>query len=198
MARDRRRVVLQSGPKLDIRKLPLKANTTFWTSWRYSTGLEVGIRVTLGHRWGSMTLEHAQRRQEIHLEAQPRHFGGCQWYALCPRTGRRALTLWMPPGSPIFASRWAWPHQVAYATQFEDPVGRAWSAKRRVVRRLGSRDPNDYELRRRPKGMRRRTYAKLTERYWAAEAALDDHLFQFMNRLVRRYGPIDLGLKTRT
>lgn len=198
MARPRRRVMLEAYPKLDLRKLGLRANRRLTARYRYSSGLNMTVTATLGERWGSMVLEYDGRRQTIELEAVSRHLGGYQWFTRCPVSHRRALVLWRPAGSPIFASRRAWPGQVAHATQFEDAVGRAWAAKRRVVRRLGSTDPNDYDLRRRPKGMRRHTYAKLTGRYWAAEQALDDHLFQFMNRLVRRYGPIDLGLKTRT
>ncbi len=193
MPRARCRVMLESGPKLDIRKLPLKANTAFRTTWRWSNGLVVNIAVTLGSRWGSLELEHGQQRQYIHLEALPRHFGGCQWYALCPRTGRRALTLWRPPGSPIFASRHTWGRQVAYGVQFEDATARAWSVKRRVVRRLGGRDPDNYTLPRRPKGMRRPTYNRLTARYWAAEERLDEMIVDVLDKLVRRYGKIDFA-----
>lgn len=187
MARDRRRVMLESGPKLDMRRLPLKANTLFWTNWQYSSGLVVKIRANLGSRWGSIDLEHDSQRQTVHLEGLPRHFGGCQWYAICPRTGRRTLTLWMPPGSPIFASRHAWPRQVAYKTQFEDMVGRAWSAKARVARRLGGDDPSGYVLPRKPRWMRWPTFDKLAERYYQAEDAIDYACARKLASLLRRY-----------
>jgi hypothetical protein len=193
MARDRRRVMLEAGPKLDIRKLSLKANTSLWMTWSYTTGLVLTIRVTTGERWGTMDLEHGTQRQSLHLEGLPCPYGGVRWFALCPRTSRRVLTLWQPPGSPIFASRHTWPRQVAYATQFEDAAGRAWSAKRRVARRLGSTDANDYDLRRRPRGMRRRTYDRLAARYWEAEDRLDDAICGSLARLLRRYGKIDFG-----
>ena len=190
MSRDRRRVMLEVGPKLDIRKLPIKAETTFWTAWRWSTGLVVNISIDAGARWGSMVLDHEGRRQEIGLEALPKPFGGVQWYALCPRTGRRVLTLWKPSGSPIFASRHTWRGQVAYRSQFEDGIARAWSAKRRITRKLGSDDPDDYELRRRPRGMRRRTYAGLVARYEHAEARLDHFAGAAIARLIQRYGRV--------
>jgi hypothetical protein len=95
----------------------------------------------------------------------------------------------MPPGSPIFASRHAWPRQVAYASQFEDPVGRAWRTKRRITQRLGNDDPNDYDLPDKPRWMRWRTYERLAKRYWAAEDALDEQVAQAAIRLMCRYGP---------
>lgn len=180
--------MLESGPKLDLRRLRLKANTCGTTIWTYTSGLVVTIHAELGERCGTIVLEYGQQRQCIHLEAVPRHFGGCQFYALCPRTWRRVLTLWRPPGSPIFASRHAWPRQVAYGVQFEDATARAWSAKRKVVRRLGGQDPDDYTLPRRPRGMRRHTYRRLTARYWAAEERLDEMLVGVVDRLMRRYG----------
>lgn len=193
MPRDRQRVMLESGPKLDLRRLRLKANARSSWVWTYTSGLIVTISVELGELWGTLILEHGSKRQTVHMEGLPRPYGGVQWYATCPTTGRRALVLWKPPGSPIFASRHAWGRQVAYAVQFEDATARAWSAKRRVVRRLGGRDPDDYTLPRRPRGMRRPTYNRLTARYWAAEERLDEMIVDVMDRIMRRYGKTDFA-----
>jgi hypothetical protein len=36
------------------------------------------------------------------------HFGGRQWYFVCPYTKRRVSVLWMPPGARYFACRQRW------------------------------------------------------------------------------------------
>ena len=43
--------------------------------------------------------------QTIRLAAQPRHFGGWQWYFVCPRANQRVSVLWSPPGKRFFAGR---------------------------------------------------------------------------------------------
>ena len=58
--------------------------------------------------------------QLIILVARPRHFGGHQWYFVCPYTKRHASVLWMPPGARDFACRQKWGRQVAYNSQFLD------------------------------------------------------------------------------
>jgi hypothetical protein len=42
--------------------------------------------------------------QWIVLVAQPRHFGGRQWYFLCPVTSRLVSVLWKPPGASRFVA----------------------------------------------------------------------------------------------
>src|ERR1700732_1828659 len=78
--------------------------------------------------------------QWIDLETVPRHFGGRQWFCVCPRTERRVSVLWKPPGSLSFASRQAWGRHVAYGSQFETPRGRALSAAQAIRCKLGGKD----------------------------------------------------------
>jgi hypothetical protein len=60
--------------------------------------------------------------QRIILVARPRHFGGAQWYFICPVMNRRASVLWMPPGAERFCSRQTWGGRViAYRSQFLGP-----------------------------------------------------------------------------
>ena len=54
----------------------------------------------------------------------------------CPKTWRRVRVLYRPAGATSFASRHAWPRQVAYAPQFLDATGRAWRTKAKVNARL--------------------------------------------------------------
>jgi hypothetical protein len=187
--RDRRRVVLEAGPKIDLKHLSLRPLRTISCRWRYELAeLDVEGVIALGETTGTMTLTYDGTMQVISVTSLPRPYGGRHWYLTCPVTGRRVRTLWRPPGARTFASRHAWGRQVAYAVQFEDAAARAWSAKRRVVRRLGGHDPDDYTLPRRPPGMRRHTYDSLTARYWDAEERLDELIVGVVGRLVRRYG----------
>ncbi len=153
MPRDRRRFPLEAGPKLDVNALRLRPNTHLFARMSYRSGLSVAVAACPGEHDGWLDLTFEGQRQRIPLEARPRPFGGCQWYMRCPYTGRRVATLWRPPGASGFASRHAW-RNAAYATQFQDSTSRAWTAKRKVARRLGSMDPNDYDLPEKPRWMR--------------------------------------------
>ena len=81
---------------------------------------------------GSMRLLVHSLDQSIDLVAAPRHFGGSQWFFLCPFLRQRASVLWMPPGASCFASRQAWGNQFAYASQFKSPLYRAHSRAHQV------------------------------------------------------------------
>ena len=68
----------------------------------------------------------------IILVAQPRHFGGCQWYFACPATNRPVSVLWRPPGAHRFYGCQASGHRrVAYRSQFSGPDNRAHLGKER-------------------------------------------------------------------
>src|SRR5271169_2235192 len=83
--------------------------------------------------------------QRITLVARRRHFGGHQWFFLCPATGRRATVLWKPPGASKFCSRQTWGGQVAYHSQFQDTATRAQLGKERIKARLiGDLDPDEW------------------------------------------------------
>jgi hypothetical protein len=51
-----------------------------------------------GEVCGWLSIEMGNLKQKIFLIAQPRPFGGRQWYFICPYMNRRALVLWVPPG----------------------------------------------------------------------------------------------------
>jgi hypothetical protein len=73
--------------------------------------------------------------QCLRLVAQPRKFGGRQWYFVCPITSRLVSVVWKPAGADKFCSRHAWGPQVAYLSQFGTRVDRA-SIKRQPVRKF--------------------------------------------------------------
>ena len=70
------------------------------------------------------------------LNAQPRLFGGRQWYFQCPVTNRQVSVVWKPDGAEQFCSRQAWGSQVAYLSRFGSRVDRAHLGKARIAGRL--------------------------------------------------------------
>jgi hypothetical protein len=97
-----------------------------------------------------------------------RHFGGRQWYFVCPITKKRASVLWMPPGAKEFCSRHAWGRKVAYRSQFRSVYDRGHAGKEKIKARLiGKLDPEEWELPPKPKWMRWRTYNRLAQRFEA-------------------------------
>jgi hypothetical protein len=117
--------------------------------------------------------------QQITLVSRPRHFGGHQWFFVCPATGRLATVLWMPPGASKFCSRHAWGRQVAYASQFMDRDSRAHYAQSKINSRLcsiGQFDPEKWKFPPKPKGMRWKTYNRLEQKFDYYEGTLNDSL----------------------
>jgi hypothetical protein len=186
MARQRKRIPLEDGLKLDLNKLGVKAfpqgvPTQLVICWqpRYSSGAKtIGLlncRVASATRV-SMRLRVGALQQSIDLVAAPRHFGGVQWYFVCPITGRRASILWLPPGASCFASRKAWSGKVAYASQFETPVYRAMSRAKAIRSRLGDEQYtsilcNPPPLK--PRSMHWRTFHQHVKRLEAYEETCD-------------------------
>jgi hypothetical protein len=177
MARRRKRTPLEDGLKLDLnvlrRQTIVQDGRIAWApiscNLRYPAGATLsGLLV-----WhfssatrGTMRLLVGELAQTIDLVAAPRHFGGAQWYFVCPILRQRASVLWLPPGASCFASRRALGGQFAYASQFESAPFRALSRAHQIRRRLGDQDyisVFDYPFPPKPRGMHRNTYeAQLT------------------------------------
>ena len=116
--------------------------------------------------------------QQIRLVTLPRHFGGRQWFFVCPVINCRASVLWLPRGAQQFASRHAWPGQVAYRSQFMTAIDRAYLGMERIKRRLiGDLDPQEWHLPPKPKWMRWRTYNHAVEKFERYESILDEGVF---------------------
>ena len=178
MARPRKRIELEDGFKLDLNKLRVQAisqgeptQQVICCDPRYSgDARRIGLlvwRFSSATR-GSMRLLLHSLDQSIDLVALPRHFGGVQWYFLCPMTGRRASVLWMPPGASCFASRQAWGREVAYASQFDNahnfvrfraPTTFAIGSVTRIIHRVFDFPPPS-----KPRWMHRYTYETLLDR----------------------------------
>jgi hypothetical protein len=116
---------LQDGLKLDLNRL---ARNGF-----IKPGANIGLRgITWTHSyWGNVAtvmisadmsgndqawfrIQLGSLDQWITLVSRPRHFGGGQWYFVCPFTKRPASVLWRPNGATQFCSRQTWGRRVAY------------------------------------------------------------------------------------
>jgi hypothetical protein len=179
MSRDRRRVCLQDGRKLDLNKLIRDGTvrpgirtgpfliqwTNSYTGERVASGFLTASFCGLDEGW--LRFQSSRVDQRIRLVACPRRYGGKQWYFICPVTKRRASVLWMPPGARQFCSRQAWGKRVvAYRSQFLSVYDRGHAGKAKIKARLiGDLDPDAWDLPPKPKWMRWRTYNRLAERF---------------------------------
>jgi hypothetical protein len=136
---------------------------------------------------GLFCIQMGELEQRIILVTVPRHYGGRQWFFLCPVTHRRASVLWLPPGAQQFASTHAWPGRVAYQSQFMTAMDRAQLGMERIKRRLiGELDPEEWDLPPKPKWMRWKTYHRLVEQFERYEAAIDAGALSRVSKLLRR------------
>jgi hypothetical protein len=192
MPRDRWRVTLDSGRKLDLAKLIRsgtgKPGCNIHCILTYGSGEKVTAVLKLRDDGGWLELSFGGQQQIFSLVSLPRHFGGLQWYVICPKTGRRVRVLYRPLGATSFASRYAWGRRASYASEFLDPVGRAWRIKAKVKARLiGDENPDEWDLPPKPKGMRWATYEKWEAKYDAAEEAIDALCGLALARLMTRF-----------
>ena len=199
MPRPRERACLEHGLKLDLNKLARQRLVRPGSNcgprhlqWaQTSTGDTIASgRVTsnmTGPHEGWVRIEAGTLDQTIRLRAQPRRFGGRQWYFVCPATGRSCSVLWLPPGATRFCSRQAWHGQVAYASQSASRVDRAHRGKAKIKARLiGTCDPDDWDLPPKPKWMRWATYRRLEDRFEQYDEVIEDHFVGAIGRLMRR------------
>ena len=200
MPRARECVTLESGLKLDLNRLArqgfvrpggYRGSGIRWTN--SYTGEEIAsgfIKADMsGPSEGWLHIDIGDLSQHVILTTRPRHFGGRQWYFVCPRTRRPVSVLWMPPGARAFACRQNWGRQVAYASQFLTPVDRAHRGKARINSRLcsiGGFDPDEWEFPPKPKWMRWRTYDRAQDKFDHHEAVLDEGTLELVAKFMGR------------
>jgi hypothetical protein len=197
MPRQRQRACLQHGLKLDLNQLArqglIRRGATTGPRFIRWTRSYIGEEIAggwisadmLGEIEGSVRIRIGELDQTIILIARRRHYGGQQWYFMCPAMNHPASVLWMPPGARRFASRQAWPGQVAYNSQFMTADERAHLGKSKIKSRLiGVLDPDEWDLPPKPKWMRWKTYNRYVERFDAYEATLDAGTFELMAKVM--------------
>ena len=199
MGRSGWRVKLENGLKLDLNRLatrgfvcPGAITGPIGISWSHTYWGKIGNALIWadmnGPTEGFLRIAFGSVEQRIVLVRERRHFGGGQWYFVCPVMNRRSSVLWKPPGVTRFCSRQTWGRQVAYHSQFLSPSDRAWHMKTKINRKVceaGSFDPEEWEFPPKPKWMRRKTYERYEKHYDAQENILDREINLATARLLK-------------
>jgi hypothetical protein len=182
MPRPCQRACLESGLRLDINRairdgwIKLGAHTRAVIQWQEPREWIITANLT-GTVQGHLRIQIGTLDEWIELVARPRHFGGRQWFFLCPYLSRRAMVLWMPPGAGSFGCRQRWKRQVGYASQFMGRDDRAHRGQAKIKSRLcmiGGFDPDEWDMPPKPKWMRWRTYNRAMEKFDRYESTLDE------------------------
>lgn len=200
MPRPCQRARLECGIKLDLNRLArrgfidrggYKGGGISWTNNYTGEQIASGLITAdmSGPDEGWFRIQIGSLDQQINLVARPRHFGGRQWYFICPYMNRRVSVVWMPPGARDFGCRQRWGRSVAYNSQFLDRDNLAHHGQARIKSRLcsiGGFDPDDWDFPPKPKWMRWRTYNRAEKKFDRYEAILDEGTFSLVARLMRR------------
>ena len=126
-----------------------------WTRGGKPSGC-ISISTNLPDRYIELDYNYGDKpiRYRVRLESIPKHFGGCEWYFICPATGKRCRTLYGI--GEYFLSRFEYPSAM-YSEQTKSKHWRGFSKFFRYV---------DLETDYRSKRHARKTYkGKLTKRY---------------------------------
>jgi hypothetical protein len=109
------------------------------------TGFPVVVTIDLTKEWDCFVeLIHLTRDEpgrdpivtdRVQLAWTTPTYGGCRWWFLCPRTGRRTTNLFLPNGGWHFWSRQA--YGLGYACQREDRFSRLQRRVAKLNRELG-------------------------------------------------------------
>jgi len=135
------------------------------------------------NRWAKLRLQHPDFDQTIGLTAMARHFGGRQWYWLCPMTDNRCSVLYMPHGRNVFASQKYWrQRRMAYRSQFLAPHNRARLGIKRIEPRLGGKEDDTLY---KPKWQRWRTFNRYCKRLDVYDSVIEAHESVLDARLMR-------------
>lgn len=118
---------------------------------------------TMDRAWPYIELEHEWRtssaskeRYKVYLQTTPQPFGGVRWWFLCPRTGKRAVRLFLPRGGHQFWSRHA--YGLGYASQRETAMDRASRRGSKLYAAMGGDGHWRDDPLPKPKWMRWKTY----------------------------------------
>ena len=118
-----------------------------------------------GARYGTMHIHANWINQTVRLVGCPRHFGGLQWYFLCPVQNQCVSVLWSLPGRRFFAGRKSLGKEVAYLSQYHPPEARAHYSADKLCDRIGGPGASEeWDVPPKPKGMRWRTYERLSHK----------------------------------
>lgn len=176
------RMHAEAAMRVDIRRWArtkyLVAGCRFTWSWAVNgePSGSIGVRVATPER---LTLEFAVRNgdarreviQVVNVVWRPCNLGGARAFFACPACMSRAAILYLR--SERFACRTC--QRVAYRSQSEDWLGRAWLRQSKAEAKLA----DDWK---RPAGMRKATHARLMEVILQCEALRDEGLTLALRR----------------
>ena len=165
--------------RLDVRKMTrdgvLVAGST--TTWRWSNGLVANITANEASIEVAYCYTFAEGERDVQAQVRltqtPCPFGGSRSWFACPRCNRRVAILYL----------WGYPAcraccRMGYPSQSEDAIDRSWRRTWKIETKLAG-GASDWNYRR-PKGMRKATFERLREAYWAEEEIRDQALMAFM------------------
>lgn len=110
----------------------------------------------------------------VDLAQTPCTLGGCRSWFVCPDCGRLCLVLFGVSRRGNFACRAC--QRLAYASEAESPIDRCWRAQRKLEAKLTGAG-------KRPKGMHRKTFQRINERWAMIEERKDDLFWPSLLRL---------------
>lgn len=181
-----RRIPLELGLQLDINRLisdgfiqPGKTTQLSNFCWLDDEGEEratARIEAEITNPSNCTMRIHANWiNQTVRLVGCPRHFGGLQWYFVCPVQHRTVSVLWSLPGTRYFVGRKSLGKQVAYLSQYHSPGARAhYSADKLFDGIWGPSTSDGSDELPKPKWMRWKTYERLSKRFekYSSEAGV--------------------------
>ena len=133
----------------------------------------VGFRIEQGAAVLNYTLSGEPQIQRVPILHTPCHYGNTRPWFGCPQCQARVAVIYRRHCG-FYCRKCA---QVAYHSQSEGDIGRAWRRQKKAEAKLG------LDLQR-PKGMHHMTHARLLSIILASEALRDDALCRF----ILRYG----------
>lgn len=162
--------------RLDVRDLArrgLLGGSSFTWTWRNTETGEATASINVTTFSDSMRLgfrvNGKETAQTFAIERTPCPFGGSRPWLRCWRCSRRVAVLFLR--GERFSCRSC--GGVAYASQSEDDIGRAWRTQAKLERRLD-------ENWKRPKGMRRATYERIFGRIIGCEELRESRICEFL------------------
>lgn len=119
----------------------------------------------------------------VEMTQTPCTLGGWRSWFICPDCGRLCLVLFGVSRRGNFACRVC--QRLAYTSEAESPIDRCWRAQRKLEEKV-TQDGK------RPAGMHRRTFDRISERWVAIEERKDDLFWPSLLRLEKYLSPADL------
>jgi hypothetical protein len=128
--------------------------------------------------------------QRIILVPRARHFGGWQWYFMCPIMNRPVSVLWKPNGATVLQ-----PTELGASGRLSIPILRPNKQGSRRKARIKSRliddlDPDEWDFPPKPKWMRWATYNRYSDKHERYDEVLDQGLIALAATTLRvRFHP---------